>query len=180
VHVAFDEAIAVLAGDALQTAAFAVLADAGSDASPECRLAAIADLARAAGAANLVGGQVDDLTFDPERGDVAAVEWVHARKSAALIAAAIVGGARLAGASESRLSSLRRFGEGVGVAFQIADDLIDADSVEACSLVRALGAGQARARAEDLLAAALREIDDLGERGEPLRALARFAVWRRE
>jgi len=179
VHVAFDEATAVLAGDALQTAAFSVLADAGA-ASPECRLAAIGDLAQAAGAANLVGGQVDDLTFDPNETNPEAVESVALRKSAALITAAIVGGARLGGADAGRLDSLRRFGESVGVAFQIADDLIDADSDEPCSMVRAVGEGPARARAEELLAAALHEIDDLGERGESLRALARFAVWRRE
>jgi geranylgeranyl pyrophosphate synthase len=154
VHVAFGEAVAVLAGDALQAAAFSVLANASADATPECRLAAISDLARAAGAANLVGGQVDDLSF--------------------------VGGARLAGAEEARIASFRRFGEAVGVAFQIADDLIDADSDESCSMVRAVGEGPARARADELLAAALREIEDLGEWGEPLRALARFAVWRSE
>jgi len=180
VHVAFDEATAVLAGDALQTAAFAVLADEGDGASAECRLAAIADLALAAGAANLVGGQVDDLTFDPNDAKADAVESVAARKSAALIAAAIVGGARLAGADAARLDRLRRFGEGVGVAFQIADDLIDSDSDEPCSMVRAVGTGPARARADALLAEALREIDDFGERGEPLRALAQFAVWRSE
>jgi len=178
VHVAFGESTAVLAGDALQAAAFESLAAAGPDHDAPRRLGAVADLALAAGAANLVGGQVDDLAFATD--DAEAVESVHARKSAALIVAAVVGGARLAGADADRLVRLRRFGERVGLAFQIADDLLDADADEPCSMVRAIGAEPARDRAEALLAEALAEIEDLGERAEPLRALARFAVRREE
>ena len=74
---------------------------------------------------------------------------------------------------------LRRFGRAVGVAFQIADDLLDADEESTgCSLVPLVGLERARARAEELLAVGLEEIEDLGERAEPLRALARFAVRR--
>jgi len=180
VHVAFDEATAVLAGDALQAAAFAVLAAGANEAGADRCLAALADLARAAGAENLVGGQADDLTFESAGARADAVESVHARKSAALIATAIVGGARLAGADSGRLARLQRFGECVGVAFQIADDLLDADADEACSMVGAIGEARARRRADELLSEALAEIEDLGEGGEPLRALARFAVWRDE
>jgi len=180
VHVAFDEATAVLAGDALLTAAFEALA-AGADASSAAsRLAAVGDLARASGASGLVGGQVDDLRFDPGETELEKIESVHARKSAALIAASIVGGARLAGADAARVESLRRCGEAVGVAFQIADDVLDAGEDDSCSLVRAVGIDVARARAEELLEAALSELVDLGERGEPLRALVRYAVRRRE
>jgi len=105
---------------------------------------------------------------------------VHARKSAALLAAAIVGGARLGGAAADELARLRRFGDAIGVAFQIADDLLDAGESEACSLVRVLGVPGARARAEALLAQALAELEGLGERAEPLRELARHAVRRSE
>jgi len=100
------------------------------------------------------------------------------RKSAALIAASVVGGARVAGADAARLARLRRFGEDVGVAFQIADDVLDKDEDGACSLVRVLGEEGARARAEALLHQALAQLDDLGEKAEPLRELARFAVRR--
>jgi geranylgeranyl pyrophosphate synthase len=179
VHVAFDEATAVLAGDALLTAAFEALA-ASADGRAEERLAAARDLARAAGSLGLVGGQVDDLAFDPRDADPARIESVHARKSAALIAASIAGGARLGGADPATLERLRHCGEAVGVAFQIADDLLDAGGDDACSLVRALGAPAARARAESLLADALGELADLGERAEPLRSLARYAVRRSE
>jgi geranylgeranyl diphosphate synthase type II len=180
VHAAFGEATAVLAGDALQAAAFEVLGRAAGDAPTDAVLACVAELACAAGSRHLVGGQVDDLGFPTDAATAAGVESVHARKSAALIAAATVGGARLAGADAATLAQLRRFGESMGVAFQIADDLIDADEREPCSMLRAVGADAARARADELLAAALGEIDGFGEKAEPLRALARFAVWRRE
>jgi geranylgeranyl pyrophosphate synthase len=180
VHVAFGEAVAVLAGDALQAAAFEVLSRESDGGAPAVNLAAVRDLAHAAGSANLVGGQADDLVFDPSETRPEPIESVHRRKSAALITAAIVGGARLAGADAALLARLRRFGEAVGVAFQIADDLLDADESDPCSMVRALGAAAARARADALLEDALREVEALGERAEPLRALARYAALRSE
>ncbi len=179
VHVAYGEAVAVLAGDALLALAFEVLATQGArDACPERALGALRDLAEAAGARALVGGQVDDLELSEVPADAARIESVHLRKSAALIAASVVGGARQAGADAARLARLRRFGEDVGVAFQIADDVLDKDEDGACSLVRVLGEDGARARAEALLQAALAQLDDLGEKAEPLRELARFAVRR--
>jgi geranylgeranyl diphosphate synthase type II len=179
VHVAYGEAVAVLAGDALQALAFEVLAMRGArSGSTERVLGAIRDLAEAAGARFLVGGQVDDLSFEPGSADAARVEQVHLRKSAALIAASVVGGARLGGADAATLARLRRFGEAIGIAFQIADDLLDRDEDGACSLVRALGVDGASARAEELLEEALALVDDLGEKAEPLRDLARFAVRR--
>jgi len=179
VHVAYGEAVAVLAGDALLALAFEILATQGArDACPERALGALRDLAEAAGARALVGGQVDDLELQEVPADAARIESVHLRKSAALIAASVVGGARQAGADAAQLARLRRFGEDVGVAFQIADDVLDQDEDGACSLVRVLGEDGARARAEALLQAALAQVDDLGEKAEPLRELARFAVRR--
>jgi geranylgeranyl diphosphate synthase type II len=182
VHVAFDEATAVLAGDALLAAAFAVVVGApGPPAlAAERRIAAARELATAAGSLQLVGGQMDDLGLDGSPADAAFVESIHRRKTAALISASIAGGAILAGADEAALGRLRRFGEAVGVAFQIADDLLDADDEESCSLVHTLGADAARARGEDLLRRALDEVEAFGERAEPLRALALFALRRRE
>jgi geranylgeranyl diphosphate synthase type II len=180
VHVAFGEAVAVLAGDALLARAFELLlrdADAGQAAA---RLGAARELAEAAGSLALVGGQFDDLTLPPDEGDAARIESVHARKSAALIAASIAGGARLGAADADTLERLRRFGRAVGVAFQIADDLLDAETDRGCSLARALGSEAARRRADELLDGALDEIGALGERAEPLRALARYAVRRSE
>jgi len=186
VHVAFGEGTAVLAGDALLAAAFEVLASGQPELPAEALLLAARDLAHAAGSLALVGGQSDDLAFSAGSASVASIESIHERKSAALIAASIVGGARLAGAAPALLERLRRFGLAVGVAFQIADDLLDQgqdDGVETgrdagCSLVALIGVEAARERAEELLRSALRSIEDLGERAEPLRELARFAVRR--
>ncbi|MBW2228743.1 MAG: polyprenyl synthetase family protein [Deltaproteobacteria bacterium] len=175
VHIEYGEEVAVLAGDALQSLAFETLA---MGAGKERAAATIADLARAVGAAGLVGGQADDLTQGPGRGDVESVLSIHARKSAALIAVSVVGGARLGGADEDLLFELDEFGREVGVAFQITDDLLDAGEDEGCSLVPLLGEADCRERAEALLATALARIAVLDERAEPLRALARFAVRR--
>ena len=179
VHVVFGEAVAVLAGDALQALAFEALAAHGArEAGPACALGALRDLAGAAGARALVGGQVDDLAAASQIEGAQRIESIHRRKSAALIAASVVGGARLAGAGDALLSRLQRFGEDVGVAFQIADDVLDKDEDGACSLVRVLGEAGARERAEALLADALAQLADLGGKAEPLRTLARFAVRR--
>ncbi len=185
VHVAFDEALAVLAGDALLALAFEVLSSGASGAArleTERVLATVGELAAAAGATALVGGQVDDLALEScaGPGDELAeqVESIHRRKSAALLTAAITGGARLGGAGETELEVLRRFGGDVGVAFQIADDLLDQGNEDGCSLVRVFGPERARARAEVLLDGALGLIEDWGDRAEPLRECARSAVRR--
>jgi geranylgeranyl pyrophosphate synthase len=94
--------------------------------------------------------------------------------------AAIVGGARLAGGDAEAVAHLRRFAERVGVAFQIADDALDAGGDDACTWLRVGGAQGARERSEALLDEALAELDVFGERAEPLRELARFCVRRSE
>ena len=179
VHVAFGEALAVLAGDALQAEAFAVLTAPGPLPAPEAVvLAASLDLARAAGSGGLVGGQADDLAC-AEEDDAAAVESIHRRKTAALIEAAVVMGARFGGGDAHAVERLGRFGRAIGLAFQITDDLLDRDTDGASSYVRLRGEEASRERAEALLAEALTQIDGWGERAEPLRELARFAVRRK-
>jgi len=179
VHVAFGEAMAILAGDALLAAAFEALATAEGVASAERRLAASRELAHAAGSLQLVGGQADDLDFDRSVVESGRVESVHERKSAALIAASIVGGALLAGAKPETVGRLQRCGRAAGVAFQIADDLLDEGDDDPCSLVRALGKGAAESRAEELRAAALAELEALGDNAGSLRELVNFAVRRK-
>ncbi|MDJ0848073.1 MAG: polyprenyl synthetase family protein [Myxococcota bacterium] len=181
VHVAFDEPTAVLAGDALLALAFETVARAPADAvSSACRLQAVAELSRAAGSRELVGGQSDDLGLDPAVATADHVESIHLRKTAALITSAIVGGALFGGAAADQVATLRRFGLDVGLAFQIADDLLDADEEDHCSLVALLGADAARSRGEELLASALDGLGAFGEAAEPLRALALFALRRKE
>jgi geranylgeranyl diphosphate synthase type II len=177
VHVVFGEAVAVLAGDALQAQAFELLARAGSGISDEARLAAVTLLAHAAGSRALVGGQAEDLAFE-RGGAIQQIERIHERKTAALFAAACAGGARFGGANAEVTERLRRFGVAVGTAFQAADDVLDVEKDEACTLVRPLGVEGTRARAAERLAEGLRELESFGERAEPLRDLARFAVAR--
>lgn len=167
VHVVYGEAVAVLAGDALQALAFGAAAEAG--------VGVAADLARAAVA--VVAGQVDDLAFEGE-GGLAAIESVHERKTAALFAFCTASGARLAGAEPAAIEGLRAFGREAGIAFQLADDALDAGDDEPCSAVHALGVAGARQRAEEWLDTALARLEPFGERAEPLRELARFAARR--
>ena len=190
VHVAYDEATAVLAGDGLLTEAFSVLAapDAAVSSSPSDQLAVVARLARCSGAVGLVGGQVDDLLFDAEDPSqdesasggtrAARLASIHARKTAALFQAAIVGGAQLASANPDQLETLDAFALDVGIGFQIADDVLDADSEETASILRLQGIDDAKAGAEGLLDRALGRIEGWGEAAEPLRALSRFAIRR--
>ena len=173
VHVAFDEATAVLAGDALQAEAFAVLSEAPS------AVASLRVLAEAVGSRGLVGGQADDLAFTGGAADVAALESIHRRKTAALIGAAVSLGAIAGEATASQRESLARFGAAVGLGFQIADDRLDHDGDDGCSYVALAGVDGARRRAEELLGEALAEVEDWGERAETLRELARFAVRRK-
>jgi len=180
VHVVYGDAVAVLAGDALLASAFECLARA-EGYPPEQVVGALGELAHAAGSLQLVGGQADDLAIAdklPALPDLAEIEAIHLRKTAALMTAAIVGGARLGDAKPDVLERLRRFGHRLGVAFQIADDLLDRDSQEPCSSLRVLGEDGARRRATRLIEAALAELEPLGNASEPLRELARFSIGR--
>jgi geranylgeranyl pyrophosphate synthase len=160
VHVAFGEAIAILAGDGLLTAAFGALAELGPRAAD-----AVAVLARRAGAHELLAGQAIDLTAAPgDLSDIARIERLHAGKTGALFAAAAELGAIAAGAAPSRCADLGRYGMAIGVAFQHADDRDDGEFIEhadaAAQRIRALG-DEARAIA-----------DSLGARAATLAAIA--------
>jgi geranylgeranyl pyrophosphate synthase len=125
-HKAFDEATALLAGDALLTHAFALLADTYAG-RPAVACALVRELADAAGSRRLIGGQMEDLLAekrtDPTRGDL---EFIHLNKTAAMIEAALVMGGLVGGAAEGSLALLRRAGRHLGLAFQIVDDVLDA------------------------------------------------------
>jgi len=190
-HKAFGEAMAILAGDGLLTEAFAVLATRVADAAKARRLAA--ELAAAAGATGMVGGQVADLKAERERlADERLLDIIHRRKTARMIEAAAAMGAISAGASEHLERSLRNYGGHLGLAFQIADDVLDAESTTEMlgktagkdtaagklTYVKCYGVAAARARAR---AEADRAVDALGSFGHEadwLRDLARFVVQR--
>ncbi|MEW8976476.1 MULTISPECIES: farnesyl diphosphate synthase [unclassified Exiguobacterium] len=123
-HIAFDEATAILAGDALLTNAFSCLLE--TPASPEVKLALVERLAAAAGASGMVGGQLDDMLG--ERGginDVAELESIHRRKTGALLVFAVEAGGLLAAVSPTDLEHLHQYGRHLGIAFQIQDDILD-------------------------------------------------------
>jgi geranylgeranyl diphosphate synthase, type II len=190
-HKVFGEAVAVLAGDALLTEAFAVLsADCGLAA--ERRLAAIRELAVAAGAEGMVGGQTADILAEGAEADPRRVESIHRRKTGALLRACVRIGAILAGADARALASLSAYGEAIGLAFQIADDLLDElgdTQVTGKSAQRdrergkstypaALGIERARQLLRELLEQGLAALGEFGASAEPLREIARRVVER--
>jgi geranylgeranyl diphosphate synthase type II len=194
VHVVYGEALAILAGDALLTEAFRV-ASAGAAAAgiePAQALAIVATVAAAAGAAGMVGGQVADLEAEGTAPDLALVESIHRRKTAALIAAAVDAGAAAGAAAPPRRAALAAYGRALGLAFQVADDVLDADAPTLVTGKRVgrdadhgkvtypavLGLVGARRVARELLDRSLEALAPLGPAAEPLRALATFVVAR--
>jgi geranylgeranyl diphosphate synthase type II len=191
-HKVFGEAIAILAGDALLTLAFQTLAFVPVE--PQRRLKILATIAQAAGTdRGMIGGQVADLEAEKKTPDVGTLEYIHRSKTAALIRASIVAGGIAGGATNEDVERLKCFGENIGWAFQVVDDILD---VEESSAVLGKTAGkdqaqqkatypalygilQSRDIAADLAAKALSELDFYGERGARLRELAQFLVARR-
>ena len=195
-HRAYDEATAILAGDALQALAFQMLADPATDPDAGTRVKLCAGLARAAGLAGMVGGQMLDLMAETS-GPLPHTEIVtlQAMKTGALLSFSVEAGALLAAAPEPVATALQAYGRALGAAFQVADDLLDAEGDEAeigkragkdadrgkATLVSALGAEGARKELGRLVADARSAIDaaGLGEQGDGLRAAAEFVAARR-
>ncbi len=193
VHRAFDEAVAILAGDGLLTLAFEVLAryPAGDDRAP-ARADAVAVVAGRAGALGMVGGQIADIEAERAAAGADRLEWIHRHKTGALLSASAELGAIHAGADPSRRRALVEYGAALGLAFQIADDILDETST-----VEALGktpgkdrrAGKttypalfglegARREARRLIETALATLRPLGLTDPALEDLARYAVTR--
>jgi farnesyl diphosphate synthase len=196
VHKAFDEATAVLAGDALQTLAFEVLADPGTDPDPAIRADLVLGLARAAGLGGMVGGQMLDLAAEGRYGEVRLgepdVRRLQAMKTGAILAFSVEAGALLGRADRSAREQLLAYGRALGAAFQVADDILDREaSAEAmgkrtgkdlekgkATLVDLLGLDGAHRECGRLLAEALTALEPFGAAADPLREAARFTVER--
>jgi farnesyl diphosphate synthase len=194
VHKAFDEATAVLAGDGLLTLAFEVLAQPDTHGDPAVRCELVSALAAAAGCNGMVGGQMFDLIAEnrPEL-DIGAITRLQRLKTGALIAFSCEAGAILGKASTDARMALRGYAHDLGLAFQIADDLLDvegsADSTGKpvgqdvaagkATFVSILGIERARAQAQVLVRQAVAHLDLFQERAELLREAARFVVDRR-
>ena len=190
VHIRFDQATAILAGDALQALAFEVVSDPTVDAATAQRWTNL--LATAAGSRGMVGGQVMDLAGEARTLDHDELEAVHRRKTGALLHAAVMMGAAAGSLADDDLEALSRFGADIGLAFQIHDDVLDATTATTVlgkpqgadqrrgksTYVSVLGLEAARTQAELVFRRACDHLSTFEDRAEPLLEIARFVVQR--
>jgi farnesyl diphosphate synthase len=195
VHKAFDEATAILVGDALQTLAFDVMSEPETHADPVVRCALVAGLARASGIGGMAGGQMLDLEAERSESplDRPAVERLQAMKTGALLLFSAEAGAIIAAASGPERAALAAYGRALGAAFQIADDLLDAEGDAAtlgkrsgkdaarnkATLVATLGLEPARRLRDDLVQRAVDALAPFGSRAAMLTEAARFTAARK-
>ncbi len=193
VHRKFDEATAILAGDALLTIAFEILADTRTHEDPQVRCRLVSALARAAGVHGMVGGQMLDLIAETTQLDIGEITRLQRLKTGELIAVSTEAGAILGKASMQHSNALRAYAHDLGLAFQIIDDLLDAEGTEAetgkpvgrdaeagkATFVTILGAERARAQARLLSEQAIRHLSVFDGRAGHLEDVARFVVDRK-
>jgi farnesyl diphosphate synthase len=193
-HRAFDEATAILAGDALQARAFEVLAEPDTHSNPEARCELVAALGLAAGARGMAGGQMIDMLAEGQTLTVEQIIRLQALKTGRLIQFSAEAGAILGRAAPAQRMMLAAYGRDLGAAFQIADDLLDATATSEetgktagkdaaagkATLVKVLGPDRARAQADLLARQAASHLESFGPRADLLRELAAFVVARRQ
>ena len=192
-HIKFDEATAILAGDALLTKAFEVLAAPETHSDARVRADLVLALAKAAGDHGMVGGQMMDLWAEDNKLDVAQITRLQRMKTGDLIAVSAEAGAILGKASDDARTALHAYAHDIGLAFQIADDLLDVEGDAAtvgkatgkdadankATFVSLLGIDKARQQADMLSEQAAAHLEMFGEKGDLLKQLARFIVERR-
>jgi geranylgeranyl diphosphate synthase type II len=192
-HKAFGEAIAILAGDGLQTQAYEVLARLRCPA--EARVRIIEEIARGTGTIDgMIGGQVVDLEAEHHKPDIEMLEYIHRAKTAALITATVVSGGRYAGGNEDEIAKLRSFGLKIGLAFQIVDDVLDVTqtseqlgktagkdtAAEKATYPALFGVEESLRRAAELADSAMLQLRPFADRADTLKSLARFLVERKK
>jgi geranylgeranyl diphosphate synthase type II len=192
-HKVFGEAIAILTGDALQTQAYEVLAK--LQCSADSRVRIIEEIARGTGTVDgMIGGQVVDLEAEHSQPDIKMLEYIHRSKTAALISASVVSGGLYAGARDQAIAKLRSFGQSIGLAFQIVDDVLDVTqtseqlgktagkdlAAEKTTYPALFGVDESLKQADNLVDTACASLDNFGAAAETLRALARFLVERKK
>jgi len=192
-HKVFGEAIAILAGDGLQTRAYEVLSQ--LRCPPSARVRIIEEIAHGTGTIEgMIGGQVVDLEAEHRKPDLATLEYIHRSKTAALITASVVTGGLYAGGNDDGICKLRLFGQAIGLAFQIVDDVLDVTqtseqlgktagkdtAAEKATYPALFGVDESLKRADGLLNQALRSLASFGPRAETLNDLAHFLVERKQ
>jgi geranylgeranyl diphosphate synthase, type II len=192
-HKVYGEAIAILAGDALQTQAYEVLARLHCPATERVRI--IEEIAHGTGTVDgMIGGQVVDLEAEHTRPTAETLEYIHRSKTAALITASLVSGGLYAGATGDEVKKLRAFGVSVGLAFQIVDDVLDVTqtseqlgktagkdtAAEKATYPALFGVEESLRKADSLISAAFQELGSFDERAETLKELARYLVERKK
>ncbi len=192
-HMLYGEAGAILAGDGLLTMAFELLSSSLlTTITADKRLKIISIIATGAGSRGMVGGQALDIACEGKDIDIATLQQIHSRKTGALITASVQTGAVIGGADPKQLADLTTYGEKIGLAFQIVDDLLnvegtteqlgkaagsDADRSKA-TYPAIFGIEKAKLMAEETIAEALRALDSFAEHGAPLRELATYIISR--
>lgn len=192
-HKAFGEAIAILAGDALQTRAYEVMA--GLQCRADARVRIIEEIARGTGTLNgMIGGQVVDLEAEHMHPTAEMLEYIHRSKTAALITASLVSGGIYAGGNSNQIEKLRAFGLGIGLAFQIIDDVLDVTQTseqlgktagkdtasEKATYPALFGIEASLQKADALVNDAFHELESFGERADTLKELAKYLVERKK
>ncbi len=192
-HVVFGEAIAILAGDALQTQAYEVLARLQCPAEERTRI--IEEIAHATGTIDgMIGGQVVDVEAEHSKPDLATLEYIHRAKTAALITASLVSGGLYAGGADDEIKRLRSFGQQIGLAFQIVDDVLDVTqtsqqlgktagkdmAAEKTTYPALFGIDESVKKADRLVADAFVQLDPFGGKANTLKELARYLVERKK
>ena len=192
-HKVFGDAIAILAGDALQTCAYEVLARISCPA--EARVRIIEQIAHSTGTVEgMIGGQVMDLEAEHKKPDAETLEYIHRSKTAALITASVVSGGVYAGATETEVAQLRSYGLKAGLAFQIADDILDVTqsseqlgktagkdmAAEKATYPALFGIEASARKADELVISACLQLDSFRDRANTLKSLAHFLVQRKK
>lgn len=193
VHLEFDEATAILAGDGLLTQAFEILADPETHEDPQVRCRLVAGLAKAAGPRGMVGGQMLDLIAETMPLDIGAITRLQRLKTGEMIAFSAGAGAILGKAGAPQMHALQAYAHDLGLAFQIADDLLDVEGTQdevgkpvgrddvagKATFVSILGAERARDQARRLAGQAAQHLEIFGDRADMLRQVAHYVVERR-
>ncbi len=195
-HKVFGEAIGILAGDALLTEAFRLMSDCSMEndfrGNEKLILTVINQVAHAAGMSGMVGGQVADIKSEGREVDFRTIQYIHTHKTGAMILVSVRAGAEMGGATEEVLEALTSYGEKIGLAFQIADDVLNIEG-DAAALGKStgsdrskgkatypsvLGLGESKKKARELVESAVDTLSLLGQEADPLREIAEFIISR--